>query len=91
MLRSETDIDAFRDFVADNEARLRQALSATLGTQVGRDAAADALGYAWENWERIALMDNPAGYIYTVGRDRGRKSLRRNRPVFYPIDPARLP
>ena len=41
--------------------------------------------------ERIALMDNPAGYIYTVGRDRGRKSLRRNRPVFYPVDPARLP
>jgi len=91
VLRSETDIDDFRDFVADNEARLRQALSATLGTQVGRDAAADALGYAWENWERIALMDNPAGYVYTVGRDRGRKSVRRNRPVFYPIDSARLP
>ena len=86
MLRSETDIDAFRDFVTDNETRLRQALSATLGTQVGRDATADALGYAWENWERIALMDNPAGYVYTVGRNHGR-----NRPAFYPIDPARLP
>jgi RNA polymerase sigma factor (sigma-70 family) len=91
VLRSETDIDAFRDFVADSEARLRQALSATLGTQVGRDATADALGYAWENWERIGSMDNPAGYLYTVGRDRGRKSLRRIRPVFYPTDPARLP
>jgi DNA-directed RNA polymerase specialized sigma24 family protein len=91
VLHSETDIDAFRGFVADNEARLRQALSATFGTQVGREATADALAYAWENWERIALMDNPAGYVYTVGRDRGRKSLRRNRPVFYPIDPVRLP
>lgn len=91
MLHSETDIDAFRVFVVDNEARLRQALSATLGTQLGRDATADALGYAWENWDRISLMDKPVGYIYTLGRDRGRKSLRRNRPVFYPIDPARLP
>jgi RNA polymerase sigma factor (sigma-70 family) len=91
VLRSETDIDAFRDFVAESEARLRQALSATLGTQVGRDATADALSYAWENWERIGSMDNPAGYVYTVGRDRGRKSLRRNRPVFYATDPARLP
>jgi len=91
VLRSKTDIDAFRDFVTESEARLRQALSATLGTQVGRDATADALGYAWENWERIASMDNPAGYVYTVGRDRGRKSLRRNRPFFYPTDPARLP
>ena len=91
MLRSETDIDAFRDFVAGNEARLRQALSAALGTQMGRDATADALGYAWENWERIGSMDNPAGYVYTVGRDRGRKSLRQNRPIFYPTDAARLP
>jgi RNA polymerase sigma factor (sigma-70 family) len=91
VLRNETDVDAFRDFVKESEARLRQALSAALGTQMGRDATADALGYAWENWERIALMDNPAGYVYTVGRDRGKKLLRRHRPVFYPIDPARLP
>jgi hypothetical protein len=51
VLHSETHFDAFRDFVADNEARLRQALSATLGTQVGREAAADALGYAWGELE----------------------------------------
>ncbi len=53
MLRSETDIDAFRGFVAESEPGLRQALSATLGTQAGSDATADAIGYAWENWERI--------------------------------------
>jgi len=40
-------------FVVESEPRLRQALSATLGTQAGRDATADAIGYAWENWERI--------------------------------------
>ncbi len=72
MLRRETDIDTFRDFVVDSEPRLRQALSATLGTQAGRDATADVLAYAWENWERIHPMDNPAGYLYAVGRDRAR-------------------
>jgi len=91
VLRSETDIDAFRSFVVDSEPRLRQALSATLGTQSGRDATADAIGYAWENWERIQPMDNPVGYLFVVGRDRARKSLRRQRPVFYPVDASRLP
>jgi DNA-directed RNA polymerase specialized sigma24 family protein len=91
VLRSETDIDAFRDFVVENEPRLRQALSATLGTQAGRDATADAMGYAWENWERIQPMDNRVGYLYVVGRDRARKSFRRQRPVFFPVDSSRLP
>jgi len=53
VLRSETDIDAFRGFVVESEPRPRQALSAALGTQAGRDATADAIGYARENWERI--------------------------------------
>lgn len=91
VLRSETDIDAFRGFVVDSEPRLRQALSATLGTQAGRDATADAMGYAWENWERIQSMDNPVGYLFVVGRDRARTSLRKRRPVFYPVDSSRLP
>lgn len=91
VLRSETDIDAFRGFVVENEPRLRQALSATLGTQMGQEATAEALSYAWEYWERIRPMRNPIGYLFVVGRDRGRKSLRRKRPVFYPVDSFRLP
>jgi DNA-directed RNA polymerase specialized sigma24 family protein len=91
VLRSETDIDAFRNFMAESEPRLRQALSATLGTQAGRDATADAIGYAWENWERIQPMDNAVGYLFVVGRDRARKSLRKQRPVFYAVDSLRLP
>lgn len=91
MLRSATDIDAFRGFFVESEPRLRQALSATLGTQAGREATADALGYAWEHWERIRPMDNPVGYLYVVGRDRARRLLRKPRPVFYPVDSSRLP
>lgn len=91
VLRSEVDIDAFRGFVTVSEPRLRQALSASLGTQVGRDATADALSYAWENWQRIQNMENPMGYLYAVGRDRGRKSLASKQPVFYSVDSAHLP
>jgi DNA-directed RNA polymerase specialized sigma24 family protein len=91
VLRTENEVDAFRSFVTESEPRLRQALSATLGTQMGREATAEALGYAWENWDSVALMANPVGYLFVVGRDRGRKSLMRNRPVFYPIDSAQLP
>jgi len=91
VLRTQIDIDAFRGFVVESEPRLRQALSATLGTQAGREATADAIGYAWENWERIQDMQNPVGYLYAMGRDRGRKLLRRKRPVFYAVDSSRLP
>ena len=44
---------------------------------MGRDATAEAFTYAWENWERIRLMENPAGYVYRVGERAGRKLARR--------------
>jgi DNA-directed RNA polymerase specialized sigma24 family protein len=91
VLRTEIDIDAFRSFVTENEPRLRQALSATLGHQAGLEATAEALGYLWENWDRVETMTNPVGYLYTVGRDRGRKSLMKRRPLLYPVDSVRLP
>ena len=41
------------------------------------DAAAEAFAYAWKNWPRIEEMKNPAGYVYTIGRNAGRRSFRR--------------
>lgn len=74
------------------EPRLRQALSATLGSDLGRDAAVDALSYGWEHWERIRSMDNPAGYLFVVGRSHGRRrDRRRRRVVLMPVDPDRTP
>lgn len=84
-------MDGFRKFVDRSESRLRQALSASLGSQLGRQAAVDALSYAWENWQRISTMENPVGYVYVVGRNQGRRSLQRNRPSFHAIDSADLP
>lgn len=76
-------IEAFRKFVAGNEAGLRHALTAALGAELGREAAAEALAYGWESWDRVAAMDNAAGYLYRVGLNWGRKRSRR-RPVSLP-------
>lgn len=58
----------FADFVRDTEPRLRRALVATWGPELGREATAEALVYAWSNWDRVSGMDNPGGYLYVVGK-----------------------
>ena len=82
MMPEQTIVDAFDTFVAGCEGRLRAALTATLGVEVGPDAAAEALAHGWQHGDRVRSMDNPAGYLYKVGRDRGRKQLKRRDPSF---------
>lgn len=78
----------FTEFVREVGPHLRQSLIAALGGEGGREAAADALAWAWEHWPRLQEMDNPAGYLYRLGRNRGISVLRR-RPVFpLPPDPS---
>jgi len=72
LLSDQTRVDTFSTFVVEVEPRLRRALTATFGPEVGREAAAEALAYGWTHWDRVGAMDNPAGYLYRVGRDRGR-------------------
>lgn len=86
MLADETRTDAFTDFVSDVEVKLRRALTGALGIELGREATAEALAYGWEHWSRIRVMDNPAGYLYRVGVNHGRKS--RQRRVSLPLVPA---
>lgn len=76
-----TSGETFTAFVEAFGDRLRQGLMAALGPDVGGDAASEALGYAWQNWERVQAMENPVGYFFVVGRNTGRRSMRR-RPVF---------
>jgi RNA polymerase sigma-70 factor (ECF subfamily) len=51
-------------------------LVAAYGRERGNDAAAEALGYAWEHWSRIAAMENPMGYLFRVGQSRTRPRRR---------------
>jgi DNA-directed RNA polymerase specialized sigma24 family protein len=73
--------ERFRAFVAEVEPRLARALLAAYGRERGREAMAEALAYAWEHWERVEAMANPAGYLYRVGQSRTRSRLR---PVAVP-------
>ncbi len=80
----------FADFVLANERKLRQSLTGALGPDIARDAAAEALAHGWEHWGRVAGMDNPAGYLYRVGLNWGRKTFGRDRFGF-PVAPVAGP
>jgi DNA-directed RNA polymerase specialized sigma24 family protein len=73
----ETLSDTFTEFFERTEPRLRNALVAAYGVDIGTEAAADALAYGWEHWNRVSDMDNAIGYLYRVGRSRSRRFRRR--------------
>jgi len=73
----------FSSFVHDNERRIRQALTTALGSDLAHDATAEALAYVWEHRQRVESMENPAGYVYRVGLNWGRRTARR-RAVLFP-------
>ena len=81
-MTEDTLVGSFTEFVREVEPRLRRTLAAALGVDGGLDATAEALAYGWEHWSRIEVMDNPAGYLYKVGKHYGMRDRRR---------PTRLP
>lgn len=81
VLEVEADRVAFTAFVAEVEPRLRRALVALRGPELGRDATAEALAWAWGNWAQVTSMENPAGYLYRVGSSRTRP----RRPALLPV------
>ena len=75
----------FASFFEQAEPRLRSALSGAFGAELGRDAAADALAWAWQHRERLDELDNPMGYLYRVGRSQALRAVR-HREVPRPSD-----
>lgn len=75
----------FEAFVREAGPRLSLALAAVYGFEDGRDATAEALAYAWENWARLQHVANLPGYLFRVGQSRGR---RRRRRVLFEIPAA---
>jgi DNA-directed RNA polymerase specialized sigma24 family protein len=67
---------AFEAFFRETESKLRRALVAAYGPDLGCDAASEALAYAWEHWERLREMANLPGYLFRVGQTRGTRSRR---------------
>ena len=62
----------FESFVRVARPRLVRALAAVRGDEAA-DAAAEALLYAWEHWDRVGAMSNAIGYLYRVGLSRTRR------------------
>jgi RNA polymerase sigma factor (sigma-70 family) len=91
MLHEEALISSFEDFVRVAEPRLQDALGAMFGTAAGRDAAADALAYGWEHWDRVEQMENSVGYLFVVGRDRARQVRTSRRVLLSPVDAVSAP
>lgn len=73
---------SFTAFVERVGRPLRQALIAAYGPDVGVDVTADALAYAWEHWDRVSTMGNPAGYLYRVGQSAARRGIFRRPPAY---------
>jgi len=86
------------EFVALNGPRLRHALVARYGADIGMEVYSSALEYAATHWDRLSEMDNPIGYLFRVGQSAA-TALRRSRPCALPrpvdelpeFDPALVP
>lgn len=70
----------FTAFVEEIGPKLRATLLARYGPERGADVTAEALGYAWEHWDRVRAMDNPAGYLYRVAQSQARRGIFRPKP-----------
>jgi len=90
MLEDITRADSFTSFAKEFEPKLRHSLIPLVGADAATDATAEALAYGWEHWDRLRVMDNPAGYLYRVARTKARKVTRR-RPLFLPESAYHLP
>ena len=85
----QSDETSYTAFVREVQERVQHSLVAGFGVEIGREAAEDALVYAWEHWDRISDMVNPAGYVFRVGHRLAQKMVRReNRAVAFPDPPV---
>jgi len=75
---------AFNAFVETAGTRLRRVMTSQYGVDVGCDSTDSALAWAWEHWDRVQAMNNPAGYVYRVAQTHARRAVRRGRPVTLP-------
>lgn len=80
---------AFEAFMRGDGDRLRRVMSSQYGVDIGCEAADAALAWAWEHWDRLEPMSNPAGYLYRVSQTHARREISRGRPVTFPPEPTR--
>ena len=66
----------FEEFCRAEYSSMANALTWSLGGHdLGREAADEAFARAFERWETVGAMGNPAGWVYRVGLNWGRRRL----------------
>lgn len=64
----------FEEFCRTEYSSMANALTWSLGGRdLGREAADEAFARAFERWETVGAMANPAGWVYRVGMNWGRR------------------
>jgi RNA polymerase sigma factor (sigma-70 family) len=73
----------FTEFYAATRDQVARALAVTLGdSDLAADAADEALARAYLKWAQVGQLDNPGGWVFRVGLNWARSSLRRlHRPA----------
>jgi DNA-directed RNA polymerase specialized sigma24 family protein len=79
--------DSFEEFFERAEPRLRAALTSLYGPDMGREATAEAMAWAYEHWDRTRDIEHRVAYLYRVGQSRTRR-LRRPRRVAFVLPPT---
>ena len=77
MSEAGTREERFSRFAADVEPRLRRALVAWYGVEVGSEATADALEWRGSAGTRSRPWRTRSGYLFRVGQSRSRRYRRR--------------
>ena len=73
--------ESYTSFVRVQGDRVRLALIASFGPDLGAEATSEAFAYGWQHWDRVSGMENPTGYLYSIGRNWVRRHVRRRREL----------
>lgn len=80
----------YEDLAESARPKLERALVGAVGFDRAQEGAAEALAWAWENFEQVETMENPIGYLYRVARSAVR-IRRRERIRFLIEERSRIP
>jgi RNA polymerase sigma factor (sigma-70 family) len=78
---SSVEDEWFSQFAIRDVPRLRQTLVARYGHDVGAEALADAVAWAWERRDELQHMANPVGYLFRVAQSSTRRHFRWSRQI----------
>lgn len=71
---------AFDALVRTDGERLRKVMSSQCGVDIGCESSDAAVACAWQHFDRLRAMSNPAGHLYRVAQTQARRAIGRSHP-----------